>query len=346
LLKPISKGDDLYPSRKNIVKQMLKLKDNAKEHQIVWLNFAGHGLQVPDKDGTEKDGLDECMLTADFLERENIIKADDKELFEAGMGHGLTTEKTKHDEVDGGIVVITDDWISDFWRDEMLKKKILLLSMFDACHSGTMMDLHWNYDTDKSKWLRAVRQGLMDRVWGTVPNEKGICVFLSGCMDTQTSKEITTTNALGEDESGGALTIGFLHNAEKDPEIGMVKLLENIRNETKQRKQHPQVSANKKICMASLKLDDLFHWRIKVQPDAWFPLILVLALGIPVFALIAVALVCISKKKKKAADVPRPPRRGDIEAQEDEVSAEAHDEEEMYEVEVHDLPSEHSDEEY
>lgn len=61
---------DLVPKRSNIKKQIKKLVEFTKKKSgaQIWFSFSGHGFQNKDKNGDEKDKLDEIIWTSDFKE--------------------------------------------------------------------------------------------------------------------------------------------------------------------------------------------------------------------------------------------------------------------------------------
>ncbi len=78
------------------------LKSNSTKNDLVFIFFSGHGTQIPDGDGDEDDGLDECLIPYDF---------DNSDLSS----------------------VITDD-IFAYWIRNLSSENILIV--FDNCFSG------------------------------------------------------------------------------------------------------------------------------------------------------------------------------------------------------------------
>jgi hypothetical protein len=81
----------------------------------VWIHYSGHGAQVRDWSGDERDNMDECILPVDFAQRG----------------------------------VITDDSIKRILR--MFHKETKVTCVFDCCHSGTICDLKYNYASNIKK---------------------------------------------------------------------------------------------------------------------------------------------------------------------------------------------------
>lgn len=102
----------LYPNKNNIINQIKQLisKSNLPNCDSIYLHFSGHGSQIKDTNGDEKDGLDEFIVPRDyFINRSCII---DDELY--------------------SLVISVKDNIPFFL-------------IFDCCNSGSMLDLNYNY---------------------------------------------------------------------------------------------------------------------------------------------------------------------------------------------------------
>lgn len=95
---------DLQPKRANLKRQLRRLVKDARPGDRHFLFYAGHGLQREcQEDSDESDGMDECIKCAD--------------------GRPLV-----------------DNWLKKEVVDP-LPAGASLFALFDACHSGTMLDL-------------------------------------------------------------------------------------------------------------------------------------------------------------------------------------------------------------
>ena len=107
----------LYPTKENIMNQFRELvkfaDDNADKQINIFLSYSGHGYYLPDDNGDEDDGRDEVLCPID---------CDDN-------GY------------------IRDDTIKSIFVDR-LGPNVNLVSMIDACHSGTIID----FDDTYSVW--------------------------------------------------------------------------------------------------------------------------------------------------------------------------------------------------
>lgn len=104
LMLALDNGGSLIPTRSgilNLLRQTIRSCNQGK-FDMLFFYFAGHGLQVPDKNGDESDRMDESILASDL----NLVRDDD-----------LFVELTR------------------------LRQGCEALFVFDCCHSGTMLDL-------------------------------------------------------------------------------------------------------------------------------------------------------------------------------------------------------------
>jgi len=127
---------------KNLVDKSLK---NAK---LLVVFYSGHGIQTPDEAGKdfEIDGKDECWVLSDY--------------------------KTKG--------VFSDDKLKNLFLDK-LNTSVNVLIISDSCHSGSMADLSWTYNSSSKK---------ISNTKTKVDNLKPNIWQISGCMDSQYSEEL------------------------------------------------------------------------------------------------------------------------------------------------------------
>jgi len=166
-----------------------KLHDTAIESykndlDFVWIHFSGHGSQQKDTSGDEEDGMDEGLVPSDY-ERKGII---------------------------------IDDIIHQTFCSFNPKTKILFIC--DSCHSGTILDLKFNWGSDK--------QCTIDNKNNSITSNT---MLISGCMDSQTSAD--AFNIMGDNKSVGALSATILKILEKKPEkiYNAFSLINSVRNE-------------------------------------------------------------------------------------------------------------------
>ena len=186
------------PTKKNILDEIKNLLTNAKSGDKLFLAFSGHGTTVNDTSSDEKDGLDEMFVPLDFD-------------------------------------CISDDEIKTFINTN-LKADVTLLALFDCCHSGTILDLRYQY-FDSDNYNNSTENTKETETLGNV-------IMISGCMDSQTSAD-----AYIKLKYQGAMTWAFLDTLDKNPNVTWKDLLTTMRTSLKASKyeQIPQLSSGKKL---------------------------------------------------------------------------------------------------
>ncbi|MEP7108533.1 MAG: caspase family protein [Ferruginibacter sp.] len=96
---------DAKAKKANIIKEMKKMLNATKEDDSVVIQYSGHGSYVPDENGDEADGKDECMCPHDIAKK------------------------------NGENNFITDDELFDIYSLRHHKSRLVIIS--DSCHSGT-----------------------------------------------------------------------------------------------------------------------------------------------------------------------------------------------------------------
>lgn len=183
------------PTKQNILKKYKDLLINAKAGEKLFFTFSGHGYFRTDLNNDEIDGKDELLITIDKQS-------------------------------------ISDDELKTI-IDENLPEGVTLFVIFDCCHSGTLMDLKYNY-----------LSGNEDLVTNEKISETKSNVFLiSGCFDSQTSADAYIDNKFQ-----GALTWSLLKTLNENNNLTWKDLLINMRTLLKSKyTQIPQLSSGKLI---------------------------------------------------------------------------------------------------
>jgi hypothetical protein len=186
------------PTKVNILDEIKVLLNNSKSGDKLFLGFSGHGTYTKDTNGDEKDGLDEMFVPLDF----NCISDDEIK------------------------ICINNN----------LKKDVTLFALFDCCHSGTILDLRYQY-FDSENYDNS-NENLKETE--TIGN----LIMLSGCMDNQTSAD-----AYINSKYQGAMTWSFLDTVNKKPKITWIELITTMRSslKTSTYQQIPQLSSGKKL---------------------------------------------------------------------------------------------------
>ena len=186
------------PTKMNILEEIKKLLSNANSGDKLFLSFSGHGTITQDINGDEKDGLDEMFVPLDF----NCISDDEIK------------------------IVINNN----------LKKDVTLFALFDCCHSGTMLDLRYQY-FDSENYDNSTENTKETETIGNV-------IMISGCRDNQTSED-AYINSIFQ----GAMSWAFLDTVNKNPNLTWKELITTMRSSLKTSKyeQVPQLSSGKKL---------------------------------------------------------------------------------------------------
>lgn len=146
---------NISPTKKNILKHLKLLVRNAKSGDTIYVHYSGHGGQVKDKNRDEIDFIDETIVALDGY--------------------------------------ITDDMIFNYFLKPM-PSKVNVFMVMDACHSGTVCDLKYNYTSGNN-------------ISNNIKYKDTRCnvIMISGCKDEQVSMD-----AFIEGSYQGAMTNSFL----------------------------------------------------------------------------------------------------------------------------------------
>jgi hypothetical protein len=106
-------GRHQEPTRSNITYAYRNLVSSCRSGDTVFTHYSGHGGRVVDTSGDEDDGYDETLIPVDF---ERAGQITDDELF-------------------NNLV-------------KPLPKGVLMTSLMDCCHSGTVLDLPYRFTAD------------------------------------------------------------------------------------------------------------------------------------------------------------------------------------------------------
>ena len=201
---------NLYPTKSNIMNHLENMVKFANDHKdekvLLFFSYSGHGYYVKDLNGDEPDGKDEVLCPVDYDKNGFIIDDDLKSQFIDRLGNNVT------------IVVL-----------------------IDACHSGTVLDLRYNFDN-------------LNNLNKNKKNSESSCdvVMISGCRDNQTSADAYINDQFDKrNEYQGAMTAAFIKNY-KDG-ISYENLIKGMRKWLIKNKydQVPQLSSGKKIDIRS-----------------------------------------------------------------------------------------------
>jgi hypothetical protein len=127
---------------------------------------------------------------------------------------------------------VLDDELKSILKNH-LSREITIIGLFDSCHSGTILDLKYNY-LDSDNYDNYFENNNVSECQGNV-------IMISGCTDSQTSAE-----ALIENKAQGALTWCFIDSINKTPNCSWRELLKKMRDSLKSSgfSQIPQLSTD------------------------------------------------------------------------------------------------------
>ncbi|KAF7347408.1 Metacaspase type II [Mycena venus] len=104
----VDDGVHVQPTRNNILKAIRDLVKDAKAGDHFCFHYCGHSKQIPNRSGTEEDGLDECLIPSDGVESHIV-----------------------DNELNAALVL-------------PLPAGCQLVAVLDTCHSGSLLDLRHN----------------------------------------------------------------------------------------------------------------------------------------------------------------------------------------------------------
>ncbi|KAK4160173.1 putative metacaspase [Cladorrhinum sp. PSN259] len=230
----------MQPTKHNIIQAMQWLVANAQPNDALFLHFSGHGGQTADTDGDEEDGHDEVIYPVDFKQNGHIVD----------------------DEIHYYVV-------------KPLQAGVRLTAIFDSCHSGSVMDLPYLYNTKgvlkEPNLAKEAGQGLLSAVGsyargdmaGVASSLFGLAksafkgndayehtkrtktspadvVMWSGCKDAQTSADATINS-----QATGAMSHAFISALKANPQQSYLELLNAVRDILEsQYSQKPQLSCS------------------------------------------------------------------------------------------------------
>jgi len=229
---------------KNMEKNLRKTNPECKEYKILTDDSTNHLLKP-----TRKNIIDSInWLVKDLKSGESV--------FFHYCGHGGLTldrsgdEKSGYDSciypINNGVIeTITDDELKTIFVNKIpINCKAFVV--LDCCHSGSALDLRYIYSAPEYGKIMVTQDN-------NYPKTDGSVIFLSGCLDTQTSADTVDSKNI----PCGALTNALIEVWTKyGINIKFKYLLWDVRTFLKQKgyEQIPQLS-----CSNSVSLSDVFN---------------------------------------------------------------------------------------
>ena len=106
------------PTKTAILSALRSLVSSSANCSEIWIHYSGHGTQMKDINGDEKDNLDEAIVPCDYTV--------------------------------GGL--ISDDVLFDIIKMSLCRT----IMCFDSCHSGTVCDLQYSIQYNNGSFVRSV----------------------------------------------------------------------------------------------------------------------------------------------------------------------------------------------
>ena len=189
----LTDNNEKKPTRNNILEEFKNLLINSQSGDVLLFFYSGHGSYILDKNNNEKTGKDQLIVPCDLNE-------------------------------------ILDDELKNIIQLN-LKKDVTLIALFDCCHSGSILDLKYQYmdSLENNKFTENINE----------TETNGNVIMISGCSDIQTSADATINN-----KNQGAMTWAFLEAFKSEQNITWRNLLIKMRSLLKQSKfsQLPQLT--------------------------------------------------------------------------------------------------------
>lgn len=162
------RNSTIVPTKRKMEEGMRWLVEGCKSGDSLVFYFSGHGInQREASPGDETDGLDESLCPVDFS-TEGVIRDND---LNSILVHPLPSGVTLH-------------------------------AIVDACHSGTILDLPWVFNSKRNEWVdNSPPSGAFKGTNG------GRAISFSACRDDQMAAD---TSAFSNRGMNGALTMSFI----------------------------------------------------------------------------------------------------------------------------------------
>lgn len=216
----------IKPTKDNIITYVTNLLQNSKSGDCLFLGYSGHGTRIPSLNNDEYTFQDQLIVPIDATSIQQCIK---------------------------------DDELNNILRNN-LKENVKLFGLMDACYSGTIFDLKYNYMTD----LQFDTTNYNNKF--TITNNpninsigKGQVFILSGSKDEQKSADASVTDSNGKNLTyAGAMTYCFLKAIEElNNDTSLQNILQNIRDTLKKNRftQIPQISSDTFVDISAVSLN-------------------------------------------------------------------------------------------
>jgi len=195
---------DSQATKQNIMTRLTQLLQSSQAGETLFFSFSGHGYfwnDIYKKD--ENDGKDELIVTVDNY-------------------------------------AIVDDELK-YIIDSYLKENVTLIALFDNCHSGTILDLPYQYFKGDEEMIHH----------SLSTDTKGTVICLSGCRDDQVSMD-----AYLEGDFNGAMTYNFIKLMKENESLSWKACVEQLREKLQAGNfnQVPQITCGRQMDLNTLSV--------------------------------------------------------------------------------------------
>uniref|UniRef100_A0A6C0IH58 Peptidase C14 caspase domain-containing protein n=1 Tax=viral metagenome TaxID=1070528 RepID=A0A6C0IH58_9ZZZZ len=198
----------IKPTKNNILEALTNLLNSSTAGDLLFFTYSGHGTSTLNVNTSQK-----------YNQKTELVPSD----YKNSSGEYLLIKDTE-------IKILLDTY---------LKSGVTLFALIDACNSGTVFDLKYQYtgDTSSNQDTAVNTDELVT---------KGQVIMISGCTDFDTSAD-TFINNVWE----GALSWSFLDTLSNTKNISWIELLTTIRTALANNgyTQQPQLSSGLQLVM-------------------------------------------------------------------------------------------------
>ncbi|KAK0200469.1 caspase domain-containing protein [Desarmillaria ectypa] len=152
------KSAERQPTQSNIIREIKKLVQDAKSGDRFFFQYSGHVGQVENKNNSEEDGMDECLIPCDHNDEHDSRKIMDNEL--------------RRHLVDA------------------LPIGSSLVAVFDSCHSASLLDLdHFRCNRVYVPWISKGRRR-SDSMWNRNVRRQAMALSRSVYQTKRVSRKV------------------------------------------------------------------------------------------------------------------------------------------------------------
>eukprot|EP01068_Selenidium_serpulae_P016049 Selendium_serpulae@DN6261_c4_g1_i13.p1 len=250
-----------HPTRSRMLEGIRWLIKDAKAGDSLFFHFSGHGTRVPDEDGDEADGFDEALCPLDYKSAGLLV--DDQVNVEliAKLVYGARLTIIVDCCHSGSVCDLPFEFLASEQNVFNWKKEVPSMVLAKRWDFGSFQRLkEQGIEVGKEIWgkYRESKSGEGGTAQFYKAGDKlsvGEVIMFSGCKDSQTSADVSSTTSFnlptdaGPGGAGGACTNAFLAIMLRTADITYVELLDEMRKMLKEKNftQLPCLSSSRKV---------------------------------------------------------------------------------------------------